>query len=149
MRPQARFAINDSLTMREHQLQSTLPHQQTNSGAIDWRTVLDKARNAPDLYRLTAIIVHNTDDNPATTRVGIPFMSLASTGTAAHQLFAAEIQFRYGLYDELEGVEVLEAGSRALHHPLRALQRSQLEAIRPGTSPGNVPVGPPSPRAQF
>ncbi|RLM18421.1 type III effector [Brenneria alni] len=146
MRPQARFAINDALMAREHQTAARslgLPEPQNS---LDWRTVLDKIRTTPDLYRLAAIAVHNTDENPVTTRLGLPLLTVTSTGAASHQLFEAEIQFRYGLYDDLQGVEVLEAGSRALQMPLRTLQQSGIQALGQRTSAGEVPYGPASPR---
>ena len=146
MRPQARIAINDALILREQQMASGRSPS-SNDGSMDWRSVLDKARSSPDLYRLAAIIVHNTDENPSTQRIGLPFLGMASIGSTAHQLFLAEIQFNYGMYDELQGAEVLEAGSRAMLQPLHVLHRSHIEPIQPSTSPGDISYDPPSPRA--
>ncbi|MFC3394539.1 hypothetical protein ACFOGG_06515 [Brenneria rubrifaciens] len=148
MRPQARFAINDALMAREHQAAARsfgLPEPQNS---LDWRTVLDKIRTTPDLYRLAAIAVHNTDENPVTTRLGLPLLNLTSTGATSHQMFEAEVQFRYGLYDDLQGVEVLEAANRALQMPLRTLQQAGIQALGQRTSAGEVPYGPPSPRKE-
>ncbi|WP_205680238.1 hypothetical protein [Brenneria salicis] len=148
MRPQARFAINDALMSREHQAAARslgLPEPQNN---LDWRAVVDKIRTTPDLYRLAAIAVHNTDENPVTTRLGLPMLNISSTGSSSHQMFEAEVQFRYGLYDDLQGVEVLETGNRALQMPLRTLQQANIHAIGQRTSAGEVPYGPPSPRKE-
>ena len=146
MRPQARIAINDALILREQQM-ALGRSPSRDDGSMDWRCVLDKARSSPDLYRLAAIIVHNTDENPSTQRIGLPFLGLASIGSTAHQLFLAEIQFNYGMYDELQGAEVLEAGSRAMLQPLHVLHRSHIEPIQHSTSPGDISYDPPSPRA--
>lgn len=149
MRPQARFAINDALLAREQQASArALGLPGSSASELNWRGVLDKIKNTPDLYRLAAIAVHNTDENPVTSRIGLPLLNVSATGATSHQLFEAEIQFRYGLYDGLQGIEVLEAGSRALQSPLRVLQQSGIQALGQRTQAGDVPYGPPSPRKE-
>lgn len=149
MRPQARFAINDALLAREQQASARALGLQGPSGSeLNWRGVLDKIKTTPDLYRLAAIAVHNTDENPVTSRIGLPLLNVSATGATSHQLFEAEIQFRYGLYDGLQGVELLEAGNRALQSPLRALQQSGIQALGQRTQAGEVAYGPPSPRKE-
>ncbi|AKF51235.1 type III effector [Pseudomonas syringae] len=149
MRPQARFAINDALLAREQQASArALDLPGSSESELNWRGVLDKIQATPDLYRLAAIAVHNTDENPVTSRIGLPLLNVSATGATSHQLFEAEIQFRYGLYDGLQGVELLEAGNRALQSPLRALQQSGIQALGQRTQAGEVPYGPPSPRKE-
>ena len=150
MRPQARIAINDALIMHEeHIKQGIHSPESSNLPTIDWRTVLTKARDSADLYRLAAVIVHNTDDNPTSTRVGLPLASVSTTGTVSHQLFAAELQLRYGLYDVLEGIEVLEAGSRALSDTVHAFEDNHLKIIPSDTIPGETPIDSRSPSQQI
>ncbi|RML43446.1 Type III effector HopR1 [Pseudomonas syringae pv. ribicola] len=149
MRPQARFAINDALLAREQQASArALGLPGAPGSELNWRGVLDKIKTTPDLYRLAAIAVHNTDENPVTSRIGLPLLNVSATGATSHQLFEAEIQFRYGLYDGLQGVELLEAGNRALQSPLRALQHSGIQALGQRTQAGEVAYGPPSPRKE-
>ncbi|RMR99386.1 Type III effector HopR1 [Pseudomonas coronafaciens pv. garcae] len=149
MRPQARFAINDALLAREQNASArAIGLQGPSASELNWRGVLDKIKNTPDLYRLAAIAVHNTDENPVTSRIGLPLLNVSATGATSHQLFEAEIQFRYGLYDGLQGIEVLEAGNRALQRPLSALQGFGLQALGQRTQAGEVPYSPPSPRRE-
>lgn len=147
MRPQARFAINDALMMRDRLRALRFDDAPPTASSIDWSTVLEKVRTSPDLYRLAVIAVHNTDDNPTSTRVGLPLVNLATAGGSPHQVFSAELQFRYGLFDTLQGAEVLEAGSRALDLSLKPLLKSHVQAIGQRAAAGEVAFGPPSPRS--
>ncbi|MGQ9448459.1 transducer protein car [Xanthomonas citri] len=148
MRPQAMVAINDALAARQHaQAAAALGLPASNDG-MSWQDVLIAAQQSPDLYRLAAIAVHNTDENPVTSRVGLPLLNVASTAVASHQLFEAEIQFRYGLYDRIEGAEVLEAGVRALRRPLDRLQQAGVQALGQPQRAQVPPPGPVSPRGE-
>lgn len=148
MRPQAMVAINDALAARQHaQAAAALGLPASNDG-MSWQDVLIAAQQSPDLYRLAAIAVHNTDENPVTTRIGLPLLSVASTAVASHQLFEAEIQFRYGLYDRIEGAEVLEAGVRALRRPLDRLRQAGVQALGQPQRAQVPPPGPVSPRGE-
>ncbi|MCL1549757.1 transducer protein car [Xanthomonas nasturtii] len=129
MRPQAMVVINDALAARQHAQAAGALGLPASSDGMSWQDVLVAAQQSPDLYRLAAIAVHNTDENPVTSRVGLPLLNVASTAVASHQLFQAEIQFRYGLYDRIEGAEVLEAGARALRRPLDRLQQAGVQAL--------------------
>ncbi|WP_134980600.1 transducer protein car [Xanthomonas axonopodis] len=129
MRPQAMVAINDALAARQHAQAAVALGLPASSDGMSWQDVLVAAQQSPDLYRLAAIAVHNTDENPVTSRIGLPLLNVASTAVASHQLFEAEIQFRYGLYDRIEGAEVLEAGARALRRPLDRLQQAGVQAL--------------------
>ncbi|MFA0924598.1 transducer protein car [Xanthomonas fragariae] len=129
MRPQARISINDALEAKQHAQAAAAMGLPAPAGSMAWRDVLVAAQQSPDLYRLAAIAVHNTDENPVTTRVGLPLLNVATTAVASHQLFEAEIQFRYGLYDRIEGAEVLEAGVRALRQSLDPLQQVGVQAL--------------------
>ncbi|PPU95624.1 transducer protein car [Xanthomonas hyacinthi] len=143
MRPQALTAINDALAAKAGEQQAAALGAPVAAG-MDWHAVLDKTRKSPDLYRLAAIAVHNTDANPVAHRVGLPFINLSTSAGTSHQLFEAEIQFRYGLYDRIQGAEVLEAGSRALQPslPLDGVRMIGRQGIARSSQ-----FGPPSPRA--
>lgn len=146
MRPQAMVAINDALVARQHAQAAAALGLPASSDKMSWQDVLIAAQQSPDLYRLAAIAVHNTDENPVTSRVGLPLLNVASTSVASHQLFEAEIQFRYGLYDRIEGAEVLEAGARALRRPLDRLQQAGVQALGQAQRAQVPPPDPVSPR---
>lgn len=148
MRPQAMVAINDALAARQHAQAAAALGLPASNGGMSWQDVLIAAQQSPDLYRLAAIAVHNTDENPVTSRVGLPLLNVASTTVASHQLFEAEIQFRYGLYDRIEGAEVLEAGARALRPPLDRLQQTGVQALGQPQRAQVPPPGPVSPRGE-
>lgn len=143
MRPQAIVAINDALEVKQHAQAAAALGLREPAGAMAWRDALVAAQRSPDLYRLAAIAVHNTDENPVTSRVGLPLLNVAATAVSSHQLFEAEIQFRYGLYDRIEGAEVLEAGVRALRQSLDPLQVVGVQALgqrQRANIPSSVPV---------
>ncbi len=145
MRPQAIVAINDALEVKQHAQAAAALGLREPAGAMAWRDALVAAQRSPDLYRLAAIAVHNTDENPVTSRVGLPLLNVAATAVSSHQLFEAEIQFRYGLYDRIEGAEVLEAGVRALRQSLDPLQVVGVQALgqrQRANIPSSVPVSP-------
>lgn len=148
MRPQAMVAINDALVARQHAQAAAALGVHTSNDGMSWQDVLINAQQSPDLYRLAAIAVHNTDENPVTSRVGLPLLNVAATSVASHQLFEAEIQFRYGLYDRIEGAEVLEAGARALRRPLDRLQQAGVQALGQPQRAQVPPPGPASPRGE-
>ncbi|WDL18914.1 transducer protein car [Xanthomonas campestris] len=145
MRPQAIVAINDALEVKQHAQAAAALGLREPAGAMAWRDALVAAQRSPDLYRLAAIAVHNTDENPVTSRVGLPLLNVAATAVSSHQLFEAEIQFRYGLYDRIEGAEVLEAGVRALRQSLDPLQVVGVQALgqrQRANIPSSVPASP-------
>lgn len=129
MRPQAMSAINDALEAKVHQQSAATLGLSSSSSGMDWRSVLNKTQQSPDLYRLAVLAVHNTDDNSVTNRVGLPLVNLAASAGTSHQMFEGEIQFHYDMYDKLQGAEVLEAGGRALRHSLAPLQHAGIEAV--------------------
>ncbi|UKE69485.1 transducer protein car [Xanthomonas cerealis pv. cerealis] len=145
MRPQAMTVINDALAAKVQEQDADMLGISTTASGMDWRSVLDKARSAPDLYRLAAIAVHNTDANMVGHQVGLPLVNLSTNAGTSHQLFEAEIQFRYGLYDQLQGAEVLEAGGRALQ---QRLQLDGTQAIGRQAIARSSQFGPPSPRGK-
>ncbi|MCS3358488.1 transducer protein car [Xanthomonas translucens] len=145
MRPQAMTVINDALAAKAQEEGTDMLGISTTASGMDWRSVLDKTRNAPDLYRLAAIAVHNTDSNMVGHQVGLPLVNLSTNAGTSHQLFEAEIQFRYGLYDQLQGAEVLEAGGRALQ---QRLQLDGTQAIGRQAIARSSQFGPPSPRGK-
>lgn len=148
MRPQAMVAINDALAARQQAQAAAALGLPASSEGMSWQDVLIAAQQSPDLYRLAAIAVHNTDENPVNSRVGLPLLNVAATSVASHQLFEAEIQFRYGLYDRIEGAEVLEAGARALRRPLDRLQQAGVQALGQRQPAQVPPPGPVSPRGE-
>ncbi|WP_425479114.1 transducer protein car [Xanthomonas populi] len=148
MRPQAMMSINDALAVKQHAHAAAALGLPAPTGAMAWRDVLVAAQQSPDLYRLAAIAVHNTDENPVTSRVGLPLLNVAATAVASHQLFEAEIQFRYGLYDRIEGAEVLEAGVRALRQSLDPLHQEGVQALGQRQGSQILPSGPASPRGE-
>ncbi|MCX8956025.1 AvrE-family type 3 secretion system effector [Erwinia psidii] len=129
MRPQAMNAINDALEAKVHQQSASALGLSSSSDGMDWRSVLNKTQHSPDLYRLAALAVHNTDDNSVINRVGLPLVNLTASAGTSHQMFEAEIQFHYDLYDRIQGAEVLEAGGRALRQSLNPLRSAGIEAI--------------------
>lgn len=149
MRPQAMNAINDALEAKVHQQSAAALGLRSSSEGMDWRAVLNKTQQSPDLYRLAVLAVHNTDDNSVTNRVGLPFINLAASAGTSHQMFEGEIQFHYDLYDRLQGAEVLEAGGRALKQSLNPLQKVGIQVMGQHRSGVEAKLaGPESPRGE-
>ncbi len=157
MRPQAIVAINDALALREQEAAVAGAHAtdgdieaQAADGQprLGWREVLDAARSSPDLYRLAVIAPHNTDDNPSSASVGTLGLTHSTSVGAPHQLFQAEVQFRYGLYDDLVGVEVLEGGHRALAREFDGLRGVGLAPVTVPPLASDEHFGPASPTGE-
>lgn len=161
MRPQALAAINDALALKEQQdalrvggtartgdEEAPVPAVDNHSPQLDWREVLELARFSPDLYRLAVIAPHNTDDNPSIASVGLLGVTHTTSASASHQLFQAEVQFLYGMHDELAGVEVLEGGARALDKAFQPLRRAGVAPVALGSPAPDAAFGPASPRGE-
>ncbi|KQV85629.1 hypothetical protein ASC87_08080 [Rhizobacter sp. Root1221] len=161
MRPQALAAINDALALKEQQdalrvdrtasiadEEAPAPALDNDGVQLDWREVLELARYSPDLYRLAVIAPHNTDDNPSIASVGLLGVTHTTSASASHQLFQAEVQFLYGMHDELAGVEVLEGGARALDKAFQPLRRAGVAPVALSSPAPDAAFGPASPRGE-
>jgi hypothetical protein len=145
MVPDRMAEINDGLRAQFEAL--TGGQLAPEAAAEGWHSVVRRAVTQPNLYRLQAIAVHNTDDNPnSVSASSLGFTHTRSAGTAK-QLFQGELQFQYGPDGSICGVELLESARRALAIDFLDLEANDVAPIKLAvTQPSGQHFGPLTPR---
>jgi hypothetical protein len=146
MKPQSIARINDGLM---NSLRAARNVDQAPGAAVQsWASVVNEAVRDPDLYRLAAIALHNTDDNPSSLSLGLLGTSVSRSATASKQLFQAEIQVQYAPDGTVFAVEALESASRAVDRGFEPLRQAGLTPLQMARlQRGGGVFGPESPRA--